>query len=127
MGWGSSTRMGGGRKLRARPRNNFVFLGFRREESGMSREFCPGCPGPLAVFKKFVQKNFVRIVRKAADTFKFLRHVMRAIWSVRPRCSHRCLSLKESPLKPVQSLKHTTKNSAEQTVMRTKWFKHIAI
>ena len=33
----------------------------------------------------------------------------------------------ENPLKPVQSLKHTTKNSAEQTVMRTKWFKHIAI
>ena len=34
MGWGSSTRRGGGRKLRARPRN-FVFLGFRREESGI--------------------------------------------------------------------------------------------
>ena len=30
-------------------------------------------------------------------------------------------------LKPVQSLKHTTENSAEPTVMRTKWFKHIAI
>ena len=27
----------------------------------------------------------------------------------------------------MQSLKHTTENSAEQTVMRTKWFKHIAI
>ena len=66
-------------------------------------------------------------VRKAPDTFNFLRHVMRAIWSVRPKCSHRCVSLKETPLKPVQSLKHTTKNSAEQTVMRTKWFKHIAI
>ena len=23
----------------------------------------PGCPGPLGVFKKFVQKNFVRIFR----------------------------------------------------------------
>ena len=23
----------------------------------------PGCPGPLAVFKKFVQKNFVRVFR----------------------------------------------------------------
>ena len=65
--------------------------------------------------------------RRAPDTFKFLRHVMRAIWSVRPKCSHRCVSLKETSLKPVQSLKHTTKNSAEQTVMRTKWFKHIAI
>ena len=50
-----------------------------------------------------------------------------AILSVRPKCSHRCVSLKETPLKPVQSLKHTTKNSTEQTIMRTKWFKHIAI
>ena len=65
--------------------------------------------------------------REAPDTFNFLRHVMRAIWSVRPKCSHRCVSLRETPLKPVQSLRHTTKNSAEQTVMRTKWFKHIAI
>ena len=48
---------------------------------------------------------------------------MRAILSVRPKCSHRCVSLKETPLKPVQILKHTMKKSAEQTVMRTKWFK----
>ena len=33
---------------------------------------------------------------KASDTFKFLRHVMRAILSVRPKCSHRCVSVKES-------------------------------
>ena len=66
-------------------------------------------------------------IREAPDTFNFLRHVMRAIWSVRPNCSHRRVSQKETPLKPVQSLKHTTENSAEQTVMRTKWFKHIAI
>ena len=45
VGWGSSTRRGGGRKLRARPRK-FVFLGFRREESGMSREFCRDVPDP---------------------------------------------------------------------------------
>ena len=32
-----------------------------------------------------------------------------------------------NPFKPVQILKHTTKNSTEQTAMRTKWFKHIAI
>ena len=62
MGCGSSTRRGGGRKLRARPRN-FVFLGFRREESGDVPGILPGCPGPLAVFKKFGQKNFVRIFR----------------------------------------------------------------
>ena len=65
--------------------------------------------------------------RKGLDTFNFLRHVLRAILSVRPKCSLRCISLKETPLKPVQTLKHTTKNSAEQTSMRTKWFKHIAI
>ena len=54
-------------------------------------------------------------VREAPDTFNFSRHVMRAIWSVRPKCSHRCVSLKETPLKPVQILKHTTFYSAEQT------------
>ena len=30
-------------------------------------------------------------LRKALDTFNFLRHVMRAIWSVRPKCSHASL------------------------------------
>ena len=64
---------------------------------------------------------------KAPDTFNFLRHVMRAILSCRPNCSHRCVSLKETALKPVQILKSTTKNSAEQTSMRAKCFKHIAI
>ena len=43
--------------------------------------------------------------RKAPDTFNFLRHVMRAIWSVRPKCSHRYVTLKETSLKPVQILK----------------------
>ena len=52
---------------------------------------------------------------------------MRAIWSVRPKCSHRCVSLKETSLNPVQIFKCTTKNSAEKTAMRTKSFKHIAI
>ena len=65
--------------------------------------------------------------QKTLDTFNFLRHAMRAIWSVRPKCSHRRVSLKETFFKPVQILKHATKNSAEQTAMRTKWFKHIAI
>ena len=45
VGWGSSTRRGGGRKVRALPRKS-VFLGFRREESGMSREFCRDVPDP---------------------------------------------------------------------------------
>ena len=40
MGWGSSTRRGGGCAL---PRK-FVFIGLRREESVMSREFCQDVP-----------------------------------------------------------------------------------
>ena len=44
------------------------------------------------------------IFRKAPDTFKCLRHAMRAILSVRPKCSHRCVAWKETPLKPVQIL-----------------------
>ena len=35
----------------------------------------------------------------APDTFNFLREVMRAMLSVTPKCSHRCVSLKESPFK----------------------------
>ena len=45
-----------------------------------------------------------------------LRHVMRAILSVRPKCSHRCVSLKKSPQKSVQILKHATKISTEQNL-----------
>ena len=55
MGWGSSTRRGGGQKLRARPRN-FVFLGFRREESGMSREICRDVPDPWRCSKICAKK-----------------------------------------------------------------------
>ena len=86
-----------------------------------------GYPAPQ---KHYIHKIILGesiFVREVSDTLNFLRHVMRAIWSVRPKCSHRCVSLKETPLKPVQILQHTTKNSTEQTVMRTKWFKHIAI
>ena len=57
VGWGSSTRRGGGRKVRPLPRK-FVFLGFPREESGMSREFCwDVADWALGVFKKLVQKK----------------------------------------------------------------------
>ena len=41
------------------------------------------------------------LFRDAPDMFKFLRHVMRSILSVRPKCSHRRASVKETPLKPV--------------------------
>ena len=63
-------------------------------------------------------------IRKAPDTFKFLRHVMRAILSARPKCSHRYVSRNETPSKCVEILTHATRRSTEQTTMRTKWFKH---
>ena len=47
--------------------------------------------------------------------------------SARAKCSHRCVSPKESLLKPVQSLQYASGKSTEQTSMKTKWFKHIAI
>ena len=47
--------------------------------------------------------------REGPDTFKLSRHVMRATLSVRPKCSQRCVSLMESPLKPVLTLKHATR------------------
>ena len=53
--------------------------------------------------------------QKSAWYVRFLRHVMRAISSVWPKCSHRCVSLKESPLKPVLIPKHATRMSTEQT------------
>ena len=40
-------------------------------------------------------------LRKATDTFNFLRHVTRAILSVRPKCSHKFVSLKESLSGPI--------------------------
>ena len=51
----------GGRKVRALPRK-FVFLGFRREESGMSREFFRDVPDPGGVQKVCAKKKFVRIL-----------------------------------------------------------------
>ena len=61
MGWGSSMRRGGGRKVRALARK-FVFLGFEERKLDVPG-IMPGCPGPLRVFKKFVPKKFVRIFR----------------------------------------------------------------
>ena len=66
-------------------------------------------------------------LRKAPDGFKFWGHVMRAILSVRPKCSHGCVSLRETPIKPALILKHATRISTEPTSVRTKWFEHIAI
>ena len=79
-----------------------------------------GPPPPL-------RGNTLPLCKKAPDMFKFLRDVMGAILSARPKCSHRCVSRKETPLKRVEILTHATRRSTEQTSMRTKWFKHIAI
>ena len=63
MEGGSSTGGGGGRKLRALPRN-FVFLPWVSKRGVWEVPgILPGCPGPLGVFKKIVQKKFVRIFR----------------------------------------------------------------
>ena len=63
--------------------------------------FFPFCPCFLPFFSFFSVFSFRFLpffLREAPDTFNVLRHVMRAILSVRPKCSHRCVSLKETPL-----------------------------
>ena len=55
-GVGSSTRRGGGRKVRALPRK-FVFLGFRGEKLGMSRDFCRDIPDPWRCSKSLCKKS----------------------------------------------------------------------
>ena len=99
------------------------------------RTFLQNPKGSAAFWGTFVspdpffedQPSFPPFIREVPDTFNFLRHVMRAILSVQPKCSHRCFSLKESPLKHMLILKHATKRSAEQTSAKTEWFKQIAI
>ena len=81
----------------------------------------------LLYFVMFFLLCFFVFLRKASDAFKFLRHVMRAILCGRPDCSHRYVSLKESPLNPAQILQYATRISTEQTSMRTKCLKHIAL
>ena len=56
MGWGSSTRRGGGRKVRALLRK-FVFLGFRGREPGMSWEFRRDVPDPWGCSKGLCKKS----------------------------------------------------------------------
>ena len=46
----------GGRKVCALPQK-FVFLGFRREESGMSRDFCRDVPDPWRCSKSLRKKS----------------------------------------------------------------------
>ena len=62
MGWGSSTRRGGGQKVRALPQK-VCFPWVSKEGIWDVPGILPGRPGPLGVFKKFVQKKLVRIFR----------------------------------------------------------------
>ena len=57
MGWGSSTRRGGGRKLRALPRK-FVFLGIERRNLG-----CPGMFAGMSRTPGGVQKVCAKKLR----------------------------------------------------------------
>ena len=104
--------------------NPLELLGNQAGEDLRSQPLCALSDFP---FKIAAPQQKRLTIRKAPDAFKFLRHVMRAILSVWPKCSHRCVSRKETPLKPAQNLKHATRKSTKQTSMRTKWFKHIAI
>ena len=56
MGWGSSTRRGGGRKVRALLRKVCLPCVSKRGMWDVPG-ILPGCPGPLGVFKKLVQKK----------------------------------------------------------------------
>ena len=71
MGCGSSTQRGGGRKVRALPRK-FVFLGFRKEESGMSQEFRRGVPDPGGVQKVRAKSSctFCRSLKTGLFSFR---------------------------------------------------------
>ena len=60
------------------------------------------CFGPVVIIISRAHSFSLACLRKAPDTFNFFRHGMRAIWSVRPKCSHSCVSLTETSLKLVQ-------------------------
>ena len=61
MGWGSSTRRGGGRKVRALPRK-LSSLGFEERNLGCPWNFA-GMSWTSGVFKKFVHKKIVHTLR----------------------------------------------------------------
>ena len=63
--------------------------------------------------------NGVRI-RQVPDTFKLLRHVMRAVCVCPTKVLSQMRLSEGIPLKPVQILKHPARISIEQMSMRTK-------
>ena len=58
-GWGS--------KLRALPRK-FVFLGFRREEPGTSREFCRDVPDRWGCSKSLCKRSLCSFIRPIIES-----------------------------------------------------------
>ena len=56
MEWGSSTRRGGGRTVRC-PLSKVCVPWVSKRGIWDVPGILPGCPGPLGVFKKFVQKD----------------------------------------------------------------------
>ena len=78
-----------------------LFLVCRGAEGKRTKPKFVNPPGQLneAWGAKFTKPLFSEtpVFRDAlVDAFNFLRHVTRATWSVRPKCSHRCVSLKET-------------------------------
>ena len=81
MGWGSSTRRGGCPKTSCPPSKVCLPWVSKRgiwDVPGI----LPGCPGPLGVFKKFVQKKFVLIFRSLTeeDFGRGLRWAKTLVW-----------------------------------------------
>ena len=74
MGWGSSTRRGGGRKVRAL--ESLSSLDFEEKNLGCPDNFA-GISRTLGLFKMFVQKKFVRIFRSLmlTDTSLQVDHI----------------------------------------------------
>ena len=62
MGWGSSTRRGWWPKTSCPPSKVCLPWVSKKGIWDVPR-ILPGCPGPLGVFEKLVQKNFVPIFR----------------------------------------------------------------
>ena len=57
-----------------------LFLGIRREESGMSREFCRDVPDPWGCSRSLCQKQFVRIFRSLTMQSRVGKHL--EVWGV---------------------------------------------
>ena len=119
-----------------RPPSDFpdFFSGFPRFFRGMSGFvylFSAHLKGPTRnipdfQFSAYCCRISITLFREAPDTLTFLRHVMRAV-CLSDQSALIDASRNETALKPVQILTHATRRSTEQTSVRTKRFRHIAI